>query len=191
GREAFAHRLAFVCDNCENAISSLESGKGVISSADKPADQAVVFLFPGQGAQYANMGRTLHDSEPTFRVEVDQCLELLKSRCDLDLRDILFSRGLSEGTHERLNQTEMAQTALFVIEYALAKLWMDWGVQPRSMVGHSLGEYVAACLASVLSLPDALTLVADRGRLMQQAPRGSMLAVPLPATQIELPRFHP
>ena len=184
GREAFAHRRALVCSDRDEAVAALETKKGVISSAGKPSDRAVTFLFPGQGAQYPNMGRELYHSEPLFRAEVDRCAEILKPLCREDLRDVIFSAEPPDRARQQLNQTAMAQPALFLIEYALAKLWMSWGVQPRAMIGHSVGEYVAACLAGVFSLADALALVADRGRLMQQASAGTMVAVPLPAAEI-------
>jgi acyl transferase domain-containing protein len=143
-------------------------------------------MFSGQGAQYVNMGLELYRTESTFREEVDRCSEILKPLLSLDLRDILYPEERNgEGAAEKLRQTFITQPALFVIEYALAKLWMSWGMHPAVMVGHSIGEYVAACLAEVFSLEDALFLVATRGRLMQQRPAGSMLAVQLSEKDIE------
>ena len=145
----------------------------------------MVFLFTGQGSQYPNMGRGLYESEPAFRDEVDRCCDLLKPHLGLELRELLFPAPAGEAAAaERLRETALSQPALFVIEYALATLWMQWGVRPQAMIGHSIGEYVAACLAGVFSLRDALTLVAARGRMMQRLPGGSMLAVPLPEAEV-------
>ncbi len=131
------------------------------------------------------MGRGLYQSEPVFRQHVDHCCELLKEDLGFDLREALFpAEAHSEEANARLMETAVTQPALFVVEYALAQLWMEWGIRPRGMGGHSIGEYVAACLAGVFSLEDALQLVAKRGRLMQELPRGSMLAVPLPETEV-------
>jgi acyl transferase domain-containing protein/thioesterase domain-containing protein/NADPH-dependent curcumin reductase CurA len=181
GRKPLAHRRALVCRDRQEAIAACASA----ADGSKAADRTVAFLFPGQGAQYPNMGRGLYDSEPLFRTEVDQCLAILKRERNLDLRSVLFPTGSVEDASRQLRQTALAQPALFVIEYALARLWMSWGVMPAAMLGHSLGEYVAACLAGVFSLTDALILMADRGKLMQQAPTGVMLAVALPAAEVQ------
>jgi phthiocerol/phenolphthiocerol synthesis type-I polyketide synthase E len=126
------------------------------------------------------MARGLYEREPVFRQELDRCAEILRPHLGLDLRDVVFSEDA-----DRLKQTALTQPALFAVEYAVAKQWMGWGVEPEAMIGHSVGEYVAACLAGVFSLEDALALVAERGRLMQSLPSGSMLAVPLPAAGVE------
>jgi phthiocerol/phenolphthiocerol synthesis type-I polyketide synthase E len=139
----------------------------------------VVFLFPGQGAQRLGMGRGLYASEPEFRRQIDLCCDLLRPLLGLDLRAALWPDDDSAEARARLDQTALAQPALFVVEYALARLWMSWGIAPVAMLGHSLGEYVAACLAEVFTLEDALRLVAARGRLIQALEPGAMLAVPL------------
>ena len=127
----------------------------------------------------------LYREEPTFREQVDLCSELLKPRLERELRDVLYptEEGADEAAWE-LKQTAITQPALFVVEYALAKLWMEWGVHPQAMIGHSVGEYVAACLAGVFSLKDALALLTIRGRLLQQLPVGAMLAVALPEQEV-------
>ncbi|MDB9527410.1 SDR family NAD(P)-dependent oxidoreductase [Oscillatoria sp. CS-180] len=185
GRQAFEHRRMLVCQTSEEAaqhLGNLASDR-VLTRSRVSAPHSVVFLFPGQGAQYVNMGRDLYDSEPLFRACVDDCAEQLQPHLGLDLRPILYSdneAAIATATHQ-LQQTAIAQPALFVIEYALAQLWITWGVQPEAMLGHSVGEYVAACLAGVFSLETALALIAIRGRLMQQMPSGAMLAISLAA----------
>ncbi len=143
----------------------------------------VVFLFPGQGTQYANMTRVIYETEPVFKSTLDKCAELLISHLGQDLRHLLYSD--EEQNNAKLKQTAFTQPALFAVEYALANLWMSWGIQPKAMLGHSLGEYVAASLAGVFSLEDALALVTVRGKLMQSLPLGSMLAVPLSEAAIQ------
>jgi phthiocerol/phenolphthiocerol synthesis type-I polyketide synthase E len=134
-----------------------------LTAQPEPGFVPVAFLFPGQGAQHERMAAELYGRWPVFKREMDRCAAVLG--IDLFAGDVL--------------QTEIAQPALFAVEYSLARLWMDWGVQPEAMLGHSVGEFVAACLAGVFSLEDALALVAERGRLVQATPPGAMLSVPL------------
>jgi acyl transferase domain-containing protein len=132
------------------------------------------------------MGRELYESEPVFRQELDRCAEILKPHLGFDLRTVLYPEaGNTDAAQTQLKQTYITQPALFAVEYSLAKLWMSWGVQPEAMIGHSVGEYVAACLAGVFTVEDALKLVATRGRMMQELPGGSMLAVRLPENEIQ------
>ena len=148
----------------------------------------MVFLFPGQGSQHARMGWGLYRTEPKFREIVDHCAELLMPQLGLDLRTMLYpERTHSEHAAAKLQLTAIVQPALFIIEYALAQLLISWGIKPQAMTGHSIGEYVAACLAGVFALEDALCLVATRGRLMQEMSAGSMLAVEL--GECEVRRF--
>ena len=159
GRQVFAHRRAVLCTDTADAVSILESSKPgrMLNGFKEGALPSVAFLFSGQGTQYVNMARELYESEPAFASEVDKCVELLKPHLDLDLRTLLFpSETQAEEAAQQLEQTAIAQPALFVIEYALAKLWMSWGVKPAAMLGHSIGEYVAAHLSGVFSLADAL-----------------------------------
>ncbi|HEV2707210.1 MAG TPA: SDR family oxidoreductase [Pyrinomonadaceae bacterium] len=182
GRRDFTHRRAFVCRDTQEAVRVLEASNAgqPLRSVQEQGAPAVVFMFPGQGSQYAQMGRELYESEPTFRLEVERCAQLLRAESGLDLLGLLYgAEDSDEAAAARLMQTSVTQPALFVIEYALAKLLMEWGVHPAAMIGHSIGEYVAACLAGVFSLEDALKLVSARGRLMQQMPAGAMLAVSL------------
>jgi phthiocerol/phenolphthiocerol synthesis type-I polyketide synthase E len=189
GRAVFRHRRAVVCRDPLDAAASLESRDAarVVTGADseEPRDRPVVFLFPGQGAQHAGMARGLYAGEPVFRREIDRCAELLLPHLGLDLRAVLDPPTEQAAAAEgRLSRTVFTQPALFAVEYALAQLWMEWGVRPQAMIGHSLGEYVAACLAGVISLPDALALVAARGRLVEALPAGVMLSVPLPEGEL-------
>jgi acyl transferase domain-containing protein/acyl carrier protein len=188
GRREFNHRRMLVCRDIEDAVNALEmqDAQRVFTHVQEPCNRPIAFMFPGQGAQYVDMGKELYQTEATFKEQVDRCCELLKPHLGIDLRSLIYPiESEAEGAAEKLKQTAIAQPALFVIEYALAQLWMSWGISPQAMIGHSLGEYVAACLAEVMSLEDALALVAVRGRLMQQLPTGAMLAVSLPASEVE------
>ncbi|MFW9261377.1 SDR family NAD(P)-dependent oxidoreductase [Nostoc sp. CALU 546] len=187
GRQAFEHRRILVCCNQNDAVEALTSQnpQRVFTYHHKPSHRPVIFMFSGQGTQYVNMARELYEVEPTFRQNIDTCAEILQQHLNLDIRQILFpTEQQIETASQQLQQTALTQPALFVIEYALAQLWMEWGVHPEAMIGHSIGEYVAATIAGVFSLEDALAIVATRGRLMQQLPTGSMLAIPLPVENL-------
>ncbi len=180
GRKVFAHRRAVVAVDGADAVQVLagHDAKRVSTAGPDTDVRPVAFMFPGQGAQAINMARELDETEPTFRARVGRSCAFLKPKLGLDLRDLLFPKPENaEAAAKLLTETRLTQPALFVIEEALAQLWMQWGVQPAAMIGHSLGEYVAACLAGVFSLEDALALVAERARLMQAQPAGAMLAV--------------
>jgi phthiocerol/phenolphthiocerol synthesis type-I polyketide synthase E len=186
GRTVFRHRRMLVANgdaaSAANIAAVLASGQGLATAVDTqdPRERPVVFLFPGQGAQYPGMGWDLYQGEAVFRTEVDRCAEILAPHLGLDLRAVLYppEQATAEAA-ARLARTALAQPALFTVEYALARLWMSWGVAPQAMLGHSVGEWVAACLAGVFSLEDALALVAERGQLMDSLPAGAMTAVPL------------
>ncbi len=181
GRDAFEHRRMLVCRDREEAIALLEAltPERVVTRSQAPVRRPLTFMFPGQGAQYAGMGSGLYASEPVFRAEVDRCIGIVAPLVDFDLRAMLLAETGDADAAAALGRTGATQPALFVVEYALAKLWMSWGVKPDSMIGHSIGEYVAAALAGVLSLEDALRLVVARGKLIQAMPEGDMLGVPL------------
>ncbi|MCC5644528.1 SDR family NAD(P)-dependent oxidoreductase [Nostoc sp. CHAB 5824] len=196
GRKEFNHRRFLICENIDDATAALsqQDSQRVLTHYQEPCQQSIAFMFPGQGAQYANMGKELYETEPIFRQQVDRCCEILKLHLELDLHSRSDSYGVSllypnetetEAATEKLKQTHITQPALFVIEYALAQLWISWGISPQAMIGHSIGEYVAACLAGVMSLEDALTLVTMRGRFMQQLPSGSMLSISLPEAEVK------
>jgi acyl transferase domain-containing protein/thioesterase domain-containing protein/acyl carrier protein len=191
GRRVFNHRRMLVCKTLAEAFKALSTPdevKAVFSHTVKDNEKpSVVFMFSGQGAQYVNMGLALYQIEPLFREQVVHCAEWLKMHLGLDLRTVLYPNEAqqTERATQQLNQTALTQPALFVIEYSLAQLLIAWGIQPKAMIGHSIGEYVAACLAGVFTLEEALMLVAMRGRLMQSVPAGAMLAVPLSEAEIQ------
>jgi non-ribosomal peptide synthase protein (TIGR01720 family) len=182
GRSEFNYRRLVVGKDIEDVAIALSTRepKRVLTHCTQPEHHSVVFMFPGQGSQYINMGQELYETEPVFRQWIDRCSRLLEPELGLDLRSLIYPNDEKLNTvTEKLKQTQIAQPAIFVIEYALAQLWMSWGIQPQAAIGHSIGEYVAATIAGVFSLENALHLVALRGRLMQQMTAGSMLAVSL------------
>ncbi|HAX74861.1 MAG TPA: polyketide synthase, partial [Cyanobacteria bacterium UBA11372] len=214
GRRGFDRRRMLVCRDLADAVTALETldPKRIVTQLQEPKERSVAFMFSGQGSQYVNMALELYELEPTFREQIDLCAEILKPylgshfglgeaeppgfrsqvepgneiRERIDLRDLLYpAEEKAQEAAELLKQTSMTQPALFAIEYALAKLWMSWGIHPAATIGHSIGEYVAACIAGVFSLEDALSLVAARGKMMQQMPPGSMIAVPLSERELQ------
>ncbi|MDB5379684.1 MAG: polyketide synthase [Rubritepida sp.] len=188
GRKTFPHRRALIIPvddraTTEAALRARDPAL-MLSGHTDTTERAVVFMFSGQGTQYVDMGLGLYRTEKTFRDVVDECCAILQGELGLDLRDVLYPRADRDGAAARLKRTEMTQPALFTVEYALAQLWMERGLKPDAMIGHSIGEYVAACLAGVMTLRDALAVVAMRGRLMGSMPSGTMLAVPLPESGV-------
>lgn len=207
GGSAPPYRRAVVVREREDAAALL-AGRDPARTAEGVAHGAAsaVFLFPGVGDQYPGMGRGLYGAEPVFRAEVDRCADILLPHLGFDLRDVLFAaeedgpaappaggldlrrmlgRAPVSAAAARLERTEAAQPAVFVLGYALARLWESWGVRPAALAGHSLGEYTAACVAGVFGLEDALELVALRARAIAALPPGAMLAVPLPPDAVE------
>ncbi|WP_309731377.1 polyketide synthase [Chamaesiphon sp. OTE_75_metabat_556] len=187
GRRGFNYRRAIVCQDTAEAIEHLATLPHLSTATRqvRTKNPGVVFVFPGQGSQYLNMGRELYQSEPVFQQAIDTCAEILVPLLERDLREIIYPAPADFAAHtELLTQTRYAQPALFAIEYALTRLWQSWGIKPAAAIGHSIGEFVAACLAGVFSLADALSLVAMRGKLMWNLPAGSMLSVRLPAAEI-------
>ncbi|MFY0567872.1 MupA/Atu3671 family FMN-dependent luciferase-like monooxygenase [Archangium lansingense] len=179
GRKAFEHRRSIVAADVPSLLARLKAPPAAqaIASLEAAREQRVVFLFPGQGAQSVGMARELYAAEPGFREHVDACLALLTPRLGRPLRPLLYPAPAQEAeAREALADPRYALPLLFTVEYALARLWMDWGLEPYAMFGHSYGEYVAACLAGVLSLEDALALAVVRGQLMARMPPGAMTA---------------
>jgi acyl transferase domain-containing protein/thioesterase domain-containing protein len=183
GRKAFPHRRALVARDALDAARFLRNPAAVpvLAGVRTGAGRPVAFLFSGQGSQHVGMGQGLYETEPAYRDVVDRCAKLLEPRLGVDLRSILFTPK-GEGV---IDETRLTQPALFVTELALVALWKTRGVTPSAMVGHSLGEYVAAHCAGVFTLEDALTAVAARGKLMQSMPPGTMAGVPLPPRELE------
>jgi amino acid adenylation domain-containing protein len=191
GRRAFGHRRFLVCrDPAEAAFlladaTATSGSRRLQGSSEEASAGSVAFMLTGQGAQHVGMAAQTYRTRSVFRQHLDACADLLAPRLGLDLRALLYPPPEARASaRERLTQTRFAQPALFAVEYALAQLWMSWGVKPEALIGHSLGEYVAACLAGVWTLADALDLVAVRGALMQAEPPGGMLAVGLPETAV-------
>jgi amino acid adenylation domain-containing protein len=185
GRKHLAYRDFVVAPGGPEAISQLVASKQA-PAALNTLDPGVVFLFPGQGAQYANMGRDLYRSEPEFRTWMDRCCDLFRPHLDRDLRELLFPpEGQEAAANELLTDTGYTQPAMFAIELSLARWWMSLGVRPSAVIGHSIGEFVGACLGGVFALEDVIPLVALRARLIRNLPRGTMLSVRCPAKDLE------
>jgi acyl transferase domain-containing protein/NAD(P)-dependent dehydrogenase (short-subunit alcohol dehydrogenase family)/acyl carrier protein len=183
GRAHFTHRAAIVTSSIDEMSGQLELiargdpspavVRGVVRGTERPR---VAFLFTGQGSQYVGMARALYDGEPAFRRALDECDAGLRPHLGTSVLSILYPEGSASS---RIDETAFTQPALFAVEYALAQMWQSWGVRPSVVLGHSVGEYVAACVAGVFSLEDAARLIAARARLMQELPRGGAMAAVL------------
>lgn len=187
GRKSFPHRGCLVCSDLSEAAAGLrgEGGQPLLSGVVGGTAPPLAFMFPGQGAQYAGMGRGLYEGWPPFREALDRCARIVSEAAGIDLIAALYpADGDLEKAGQRLERTDLAQPAIFAVSYAAARLWMEWGIAPQAMIGHSIGEYVAAVLAGVFTLEEAAWLVAERGALMAAQPPGSMLAVMMPETDL-------
>ncbi len=208
GRSVFAHRAAIVAESLAQLQNDLtafahgeETANVIAGQVQRSAKPKIAWLFTGQGAQYIDMGRQLYETQPTFRVVLDRCDDILRPYLGVSLLSVIYPDrafsiqhtassdqqhlhraadavqvSASNTQQSTIDQTAFTQPALFAIEYALAELWKSWGVEPAAVLGHSVGEYVAACMAGVFSLEDGLKLIAARGRLMQQLPAGGAMA---------------
>ena len=192
GRKAFNHRRMLVCENINQAVEILSNhdSSALITNNIEVQERPLIFMFSGQGSQYINMGKELYETEIVFQETIDLCCEILQNNVETfhgtSLREIIYPQPENiKQAEEKLTQTAISQPAIFIIEYALAQLWKSWGIIPKAMIGHSIGEYVAACIAGVFSLEDALYLVANRGKMMQELPTGLMLSVPLSPQEIK------
>lgn len=187
GRERFKYRKMLVCEQKAGAVAALADSTLVAThtGATHEEVQRIIFLFPGQGAQYSNMCRGLYVHERIFRDKIDECLSLAKSYLSEDLFPILFP-GINNDAASSydITNTKYAQPLLFIVEYSLACLFMEWGIMPDHMIGHSIGEYVAACVSGVFSLPDAIRLVIRRGELMSRVEKGRMLSISMSEEQL-------
>ncbi|MBZ8179854.1 type I polyketide synthase [Oscillatoria salina] len=207
GRREFEYRRVVVGKDIEDATASLRDPQRFLTSQAETSEIPVVFLFTGLGTQYVNMAKELYQNEAVFQNAIARCCEFLKPLLGIDLREIIYpgdwvtssnpttskidlrqmlnrtSASLDENS-QKLNQTQITQPAIFVIEYALAQLWLSWGIYPTAAIGYSIGEYVAATIAGVLSLEDALTLVAKRAQMIAKLPGGAMLAIPLAEAEV-------
>jgi len=185
GHSHYTHRLAIAAANLDKLgeqLAAFRAGqagngwwKGQMTGSDLPP---VVFLFTGHGSHYVNMGRQLYETEPVFRQVMDRCDEFLRPHLEQPLLSVLYPQAESENQPSKIDDMTYGQPAMFALEYALATLWRSWGIEPAAVAGHSLGEYVAATIAGVIGLEDSLTLIAERGRLMQALPEdGEMVTV--------------
>jgi len=198
GRKTFPHRRMLVCsqlDEAVQALSSPETGK-IRSGYSKEDNKSIIFMYSGLGSQYADMGLDLYKNEPLFRQEADRCFEILNPLLEYDIKGILYpsiqtgTSGQAPATDKtnqslEINNFEVAQVGIFILEYTLSRLLMDWGIKPHALIGYSFGEYTAACLSGVFSLEDALKLIVARGKLIASTSNGSMLSVPLPMEQVK------
>ncbi|HUT33900.1 MAG TPA: acyltransferase domain-containing protein [Planctomycetota bacterium] len=191
GRKALPHRTTVLCRSASEAVDALQGrapervAAGAVSSPRRP----IVLLFPGQASEHVNMALGLYRDEPDFRETVDACADLLTPLLGADLRQVIYpAAGEEEAARRQLARPLFAQPALFVVSYALAQLWLKWGVRPDAVIGYSTGEVTAACVAGVFSLDDALRIMAARGHLVEGLPPGAMLAVALSEEQV-LPRL--
>jgi acyl transferase domain-containing protein/acyl carrier protein len=186
GRSHFVHRLALVANSPAQAyqqLAAFASGKkpeGLMSGlVPRTGQPKVAFLFTGEGSHYIGMGRQLYETQPVFRQALERCDKLLRPYLDVPLLEILYPfpepehpQSKIQNLKSKIDQTAYTQPALFALEYALAQLWLSWGIEPAAVMGDGVGEYVAACIAGVFSLEDGLKLIAQRGRLMQTLPQG-------------------
>jgi len=187
GRRVFNYRRMVICGDRTSAIEALEGQDPtrLLTAFCPNPNRPVVFMFPGGGTQYPNMGWGMYQEYPLFRELIDQCASILEELMGYDIRTLLFPAATKiSSAGQTLERVSQALPILFSVEYALAKLWLSWGIQPQLMIGHSMGEYTAATLAGVFSLEDALAVVVERSKLMEQVEPGAMLSVSLSETEL-------
>jgi amino acid adenylation domain-containing protein len=191
GRKTFQCRRGVVCSSVNEAIDELSSPDSKKVKTFRTKEEVpVIFMFPGLGAQYVNMGLELYQKDSVFREEMDRCFDILDSLMDFNIKEILYpstapsSDSQLPASSEEMNQIEISQILIFILEYSLARLLMKWGIKPEAMIGYSFGEYTAACIAGVFSLENALKLVVSRGQLIKKLPVGIMLSVPLSVAEL-------
>lgn len=184
GRKVFDYRRFLVNEDLSTTATSLAQKENIFEGVVPGQKQEVVFMFPGGGAQHRNMGRGLYEQQPVFKAAVDQCLSILADQHQLDLREVLYPKDVN--INDPIENPLHGISLLFTIEYATAQLWLSLGLQPVALIGHSLGEYTAACISGAMGLEEALGLVATRGKLFTQLPNGGMLSIPLPAEEVAM-----
>ncbi len=187
GRGDFKHRRMLLCANIDEAAAALfnPGTEKVQTNFLKEEKRPVVFMFSAQGSQYVNMGLELYQKKSQFREEMDRCFDILSSLMGENIKNILYPEVGQKEAEEKIDDVDYAGPIKFIFEYALAKVLMRWGIKPKAMIGHSLGEYVVACLAGVFSLEDALNLVVQRGKLIMKLPTGAMMSVALSEEQLK------
>ncbi|WP_399920124.1 amino acid adenylation domain-containing protein [Streptomyces kanamyceticus] len=190
GRREYPYRRFLVAEDTLDAARTLAdtTARRLVTLTGTPAERPVAFMFPGQGGQHVGMARDLYRQQPAFRHHLDEACDAALDGLGLDLRALLFprqddARALAEA-RRRINTITVAQPVVFAVEYALARLWRHWGIEPSAVVGHSLGAYAAACVAGVFPLADGIRLVARRGQLLQTVEAGAMLAVKRPEEEV-------
>ncbi|WP_231490789.1 polyketide synthase [Pedobacter sp. Leaf170] len=186
-RHNFNHKTFAIAGNAEDVIKQIDNLSGLVSPSKKSLKniREVVFMFPGQGSQFLNMGRALYEHEPVFKNSMDECNALLKHQIGEDLLAIIYPEEINELSESKIKNTRYSQPALFMVSYSIAKLWMSWGVFPTAFIGHSIGEFVAAYFSGILNLQDALKIISTRGKLMSELPGGTMLSVRAKIDEIE------
>jgi len=187
GRKPFEYRKKIVCSSSQQLIDALRDHGSHQSQANRweEAPEQIVFMFSGQGAQYINMGRELYENERIFRQHLDQCFAILSQYSSVDYQAVLFpSDEDADQAREAISRLDHSQVILFIFEYALARLLMDWGIKPDVVIGFSLGEYIAATISGLFTLEQAIPLIVKRGELFEQLPDGMMLSIPLPADRV-------
>ena len=186
-RADFNSRRFVIAGDGDELLSKLTAENIDQAASKKLSSKAseIVFMFPGQGSQYVNMGRELYDYEPVFKAAVNECVELLKDTPHANILDVVYPLVVDETSSDKIKNTFYTQPAIFIMEYAMAKLWMSWGIKPTVLTGHSIGEFVAAHFAGVFDLKDALKLISTRARMVSEVAKGSMLSVRLDAEQLE------
>jgi len=186
GRKPLRHRRMCICSSSQEAITALADFSKLPTYANSPDKHPVVFMFSGLGSQYVNMGHGLYRKEPLFRKEMDRCFEILNRLLDYEIKEILYPSSIPPNPtgENKINEIQIAQVVVFILEYALTRLLMEWGIYPRAMIGYSFGEYTAACIAGVFTLEEALKIIVTRGKLLARVPGGAMLSIPLPKDEI-------
>jgi len=185
-REDFNFRR-FIVASADDELKNTLNNTAILTANTKKLTETVheiVFMFPGQGAQYIQMGKDLYQSEKVFRLAMDECANLISVQLGEDILEVIYPKNSNIEAQQKLQNTRYSQPALFAVGYALAKLWMSWGIHPSSFIGHSIGEFVAAHFSGILSLEDVVKLITARGDMMSKLPTGSMLSVRVSADQI-------